>query len=114
MKTILLVDDEDPIRGMLTDFLETEGYKVLQAQDGKEALDLFSSEVNIVVSDFNMPKMNGAELFWAIRKINPEIKFFLISGYFNPKQVSLIIDAGARFIQKPFQLEEVLHEIKNR
>ena len=93
-------------RYLLVELLREEGYTVIEAEDGKDALDKFDTDVDVIISDFNMPKMNGAELFWATQNVN--VKFILTSGHFDPIQVGAVIDAGASFVGKPFRLEEIL------
>lgn len=111
-KTILVVDDDSIIRDFLVDFLRLEGYLVLQAENGEAALKLFSANnVDLIIADFNMPNMNGAELFWAIQNIR-HTRYVLISGYFDPIQVSTVIDAGAEFVEKPFQLQDLLQVVE--
>jgi len=109
-ETILFVDDEDIIIDVAREMLEILGYKVLVAQTGEEAVRLYQEhqdEIALVIQDMVMPGMNGADIFKAIRKINPEVKVILASGYVMNKQIAAVMDAGCRaFMQKPFRLEE--------
>ena len=63
-------------RYLLVELLREEGYTVIEAEDGKDALDKFDTDVDVIISDFNMPKMNGAELFWATQNVNEIVKPF--------------------------------------
>ncbi len=82
--TILVVDDEPEIRSLIADFLEDdEGYTVLTAEDGVDALEnvLPHNTVNLVLSDINMPRMKGFELLNEVRESYPDIKRVLITAY---------------------------------
>ena len=82
MPTILIVDDERTIRMMLTDYLE-ESYTILGAEDGLQALAVLAEhrEVDLVISDINMPGMNGIELLRVVREKYPKVKTSLITAY---------------------------------
>ena len=82
---ILLVDDNRDGLLVRCSLLEEVGYSVLSAHNGEEGLKLFSStEVDVVVTDYRMPRMNGVELIQKIRKVNPNIRVILLSGFVEP------------------------------
>jgi DNA-binding NtrC family response regulator len=108
--TILIVDDEAMIRNLLEKILSKEGYKILMAKDGQEALDILSnSKVEIVISDMKMPRMNGLELLKHIKKDRPEIGVVIMTGYGDTYTVKDALLLGAdEYITKPFKSYEML------
>ena len=113
---ILLVDDEEVILQVAAQLLEKLGYTVFMAQNGREALDLYSQkagEIDLVVLDLIMPVMGGGETFQSLKKINPRVKVLLASGYSISGLAQEILDQGCRgFIQKPFDLKEISVKIR--
>lgn len=108
--TILLVDDDEDFRLMTIESLEMDGYRVLSACSGEEALSLFSryhDAINLIVLDMIMPGMGGAETFDAIRNISHDVKILICSGYSVDGEASDLLKKGAcGFIQKPFNISE--------
>ena len=106
---VLVVDDEAMIRNLLEKILAKEGYNILQAQDGKMALDIVNSQkVDIVVSDMNMPGMDGLELLKYIKKNRPEIGVVMMTGEGDEYTVKDALLAGAdEYIAKPFESFEI-------
>jgi CheY-like chemotaxis protein len=99
-EVILVVDDEPVVRNIVRALLQAEGYFVLAACDGKEALELsrsFSGTIHALVSDIQMPHLTGVELRETILRERPDIKVLLISG-----QMDSPLD-GIPFLAKPFQ-----------
>ena len=97
---ILLVDDEVMIRNVARISLEADGYFILTAHDGEEALHIsreFPGTIHAVLSDVNMPKMDGLELREWILKERPGIPILLMTGY-----ADAALPAGAAFLAKPF------------
>jgi DNA-binding NtrC family response regulator len=114
--TILVVDDEDSVRLVLSKSLEVLGYKVLTAENGSSALEIFnqvSNEISLVVMDMIMPNMPGQELFFALKRINNEVKVLISSGYASDHNIQLLLENGALgLIQKPFSVDELGEKIK--
>jgi PAS domain S-box-containing protein len=116
--TILLVDDEDPVREVAQIILERLGFRVLAATDGREAVKLFrnhSKEIVCVLLDLTMPHMDGEEAYRELRKIRDDVRVILASGY-NEQEITRRFDGKglAGFIAKPFQvaaLREKLREV---
>ncbi|HEX7415835.1 MAG TPA: response regulator [Smithellaceae bacterium] len=115
---ILLVDDEPMILNVGRKILETLGYTIITAQDGTSAIELYKQSkksIDLVILDMVMPEMGGGEVFDEIKKINPEVKVLLSSGYSLNGQASRIINRGCvGFIQKPFTIRDIssqLHKI---
>ncbi|GFO63632.1 response regulator [Geomonas paludis] len=100
-KTILLVDDEPQIRSMMFALLVNRGYKVIQAADGLDALEKFKvnpQEIDLVVTDIIMPRLDGLSSIKIMRTITPSIKVLLMSGYAAEQPPP----DGVSFIMKPF------------
>ena len=90
-ETILIIEDEVGVRAIIRMFLESQGYSVLTAECGPVGLALYrqnSDSVQVVIIDARMPGMDGVEVMWALREINPEVRIVVISG---------IIGAAGRF-----------------
>jgi CheY-like chemotaxis protein len=114
--TILVADDEEHVRSTVKRILEHQGFSVLLAGDGLEALALFRRNPNairVVLTDLTMPHMSGEELFRELRLARPDIHVVLMSGY-NEQQVSnLFAGKGlAGFVQKPFRVDDLVSAIR--
>ena len=116
-ETILLVDDEEVILEVGEMMLEELGYSVLTANGGRAAIDIFREHRNtiqLVVLDMIMPGLNGGATFDEIRKIDPQARVLLSSGYSVNGQAQKILDAGCSgFIQKPFGFDEFSDTIRS-
>ncbi len=110
-KTIMTVDDSASVRQMVSLTLKDAGYTVIEACDGKDALAKLSGPVDMIVTDLNMPNMNGSELIRAVRA-TPQYKFTPIVMLTTESQASAKEDgkaAGATgWIVKPFKPEQLL------
>jgi len=108
---VLLVDDEQMILDVGGQMLETLGYQVLTAPNGKEAIKLFElhqDHIVLVILDMIMPVMGGSETFDKLKSMHPNLKVLLSSGYAVDGQASDILKRGCNgFIQKPFNLEQL-------
>ncbi|MGL1903769.1 MAG: PAS domain S-box protein [Fibrobacterales bacterium] len=108
---VLLVDDEELIRITAKDSLEDMGYTVFLAENGLEALDLFTQkhlEIDVVIMDMIMPVMNGSEAFFKMKEIDAYCSIIISSGYTKDENLNELREAGlAGFIQKPFRNEEL-------
>jgi len=109
--TILLVDDEEMIVEVGGEMLESLGYTVLESPNGETAIDIYQARrdrIDLVILDMIMPGMSGGETFDRIKKINPDARILLASGYSINGQASAIMQRGCDgFIQKPFNLLEL-------
>jgi two-component system cell cycle sensor histidine kinase/response regulator CckA len=116
IESVLLVDDEEMIIDVGRLMLETMGYRVLIAKNGKEALSVYQKnkdQVDIVILDIIMPDMGGGITYDRLKEINPHIKVLLSSGYSIDGEASEILDRGCNgFIQKPFSLKQLSLEIR--
>ncbi|MEW5722087.1 MAG: PAS domain S-box protein [Thermodesulfobacteriota bacterium] len=115
-ETILLVDDEKAILEMGRQMLTRFGYKTLTARSGEEALELYvasANRVDLVVMDLGMPGMGGRQCLERLRKIRPEAKVIIASGYADQSQVKECLEAGASgFIAKPYRLADLLVTVR--
>jgi two-component system, cell cycle sensor histidine kinase and response regulator CckA len=101
-ETILLVEDEAPIRSIVYLTLESEGYHILEAEDGEQALAIAEAHqgpIHLLISDMLMPELDGLGLAQRLQADRPELRVLLMSGYISEM---LVLHAGLDFIQKPF------------
>jgi PAS domain S-box-containing protein len=109
--TILVVDDEDTIRAVAARMLESLGFRVLLASDGREALTLYAerrAEIVGVLMDLTMPHLDGEETFRELRRLDPMVRVLLMSGYNEQDAIARFVGKGlAGFIQKPFNMEDL-------
>ncbi len=114
--TVLLVDDEEIIIEVSEQLLKRLGYNVLTALNGKEAIKAYQENrdrIDIVVLDMIMPEMGGGETYDGIKKMNPNVKVLLSSGYSLDGRATEILDRGCNgFIQKPFNLEGLSRKLR--
>jgi PAS domain S-box-containing protein len=115
-ETILIVEDEEMLRELLSSLFEEHGYRVLAAKDGAEGVELFKTnagKIAVVLSDMGLPKLGGWEMFQEMRAVDPEVKAILASGYFDPNLKMTMMKAGAKdFIQKPYISAAVLTRVR--
>jgi DNA-binding response OmpR family regulator len=111
--TILLVDDEDSIQKLLAYPLEREGYRVLQARDGVEALEQFASErVDLVVLDIMLPKLDGLEVCKRLRA-ESEVPIIMLTARDDELDKVLGLELGADdYITKPFSIREFRSRVR--
>jgi CheY-like chemotaxis protein len=115
-ETVLVVEDEPPLRRLISVSLEKRGYTVLAAEDGTEAIRILEnnrSEIDLVVSDIMMPKLNGLELRKKAILLRPEMRFLFISGYAEDtigRTAHLPQDAG--YLEKPFLTIELARKVR--
>jgi len=106
---VLVVDDERPVRSLAKRMLTRLGFDALFANDGREAVDLYAErrgEVDFVLLDLTMPNMNGEEALHELRRVDPDIRVILSSGYTEQEIAARFEGKGlAGFIQKPYTLE---------
>ena len=114
--TVLLVDDEGTIRELGTEMLQELGFDVLTAGNGREALEIFNpkkDEIACVILDLTMPRMDGEETFRELRRIKPDVRVVLSSGYNEQEVTQKFIGKGlAGFIQKPYRMAELGRKLR--
>ena len=110
--TILVVDDEKEILSYVTEILSGEGYKLLTAGTAEEGLDLFqknSAEIDLLLTDFALPRMNGQEMYCEISSIRKDLKVLYMSGYAD----RILGSDDLPFIQKPFSQENLMELVEH-
>jgi len=113
--SIFVVDDEEVIRDVSRKVLEREGFKVITASNGTEALQIYRENwknISIVILDLVMPDLSGEEVYKELCKINKKVKVIFASGYAPEDRDELKNFSYNRFIQKPFRPEELIKEVK--
>ncbi len=107
--SVLIVDDEEMMRTLLEKILAREGYKILTAEDGVAALEVLNAhEVDLVISDMKMPRMNGFELLKHIKQEYPQTGVIIMTAYGDTYTVKDALLLGAdEYITKPFKSYEI-------
>jgi PAS domain S-box-containing protein len=115
-ETVLLVEDDKALRAVACRVMRKHGYQVIEAQDGREALEICGrsdGRIHIVVTDMVMPEMSGAELAQRIEARHPGIKVLLMSGYTRDATVrQSIMYEGSGFIEKPFTPDDLAAKMR--
>jgi signal transduction histidine kinase/CheY-like chemotaxis protein len=113
---ILVIDDEEDVAEIIEKMVVTIGYKVSKVFNGKEAVEFYEKkwkEIGVVIIDMVMPGMGGEEIYGMLKKINPNIKVIISSGYSMNHAINNVIKDGAKvFLQKPFNLDEIAKQIQ--
>ena len=115
-ETILLIEDEAVVRDFTKALLGKKGYNVLSAEDGEDGISVYRTNrdtIDLVLLDMIMPKKNGAEVFYELRKMNPDVKVIIVSGFSMDYQARQLLKDGANaFIQKPYRTDKLLFAIR--
>ena len=114
--TILVIEDNDGTRRLLTMLLEDEGYQVISYQTAEEALNYIASRppLEVVISDLRLPDGSGLQVLWALRKISPDSAFMLITGYASIETAVEAINEGAfTYHVKPLDIEALKVSVRN-
>ena len=115
-ETILLAEDDDSARKLVRSILQDYGYRILEAQDGEEAVRLFEQHegpIHLLLTDVVMPGMNGRELAGRLQPLKPEMKVLFMSGYTDNAIVQHgVLEPGMSFIQKPFTPKDLASEVR--
>ncbi len=114
--TVLVVDDEEMVRGLAEAVLQDAGLEVLTAADGEEGLETFrrhADEISVVLLDMTMPKLNGEETLAELRKLSPEVRVVLTSGY-TEQDADRHVSGSPRigFIQKPYLPADLIAKVR--
>jgi two-component system NtrC family response regulator len=106
---ILVIDDEAAQRDILTGYLKKKGYKIFSASSGKEGIEIVNTNpVDIILSDFKMPDLNGVEVLEQVKKLNPEISFVIVTAFGTVENAVKAMRLGAfDYISKPVDLDEL-------
>lgn len=115
-EVVLIVDDEPSVRAPIARYLKNSGYYVLEAHDGEDALGVmqeYHSPIHLVVTDINMPEMNGKELTELLRGWYPALRVLYISGVSSAGLGSVgIHDDGTGFLPKPFSMHKLSEMVR--
>ena len=116
-QTILLVEDEEMLRELGVAILEGEGYRVIAAKDGVEAVEFFEAnrdEIGLVICDLGLPRLGGREAFFKMKESKPAVRVIIASGYLEPVIRSDMLKAGVLdTIQKPYDFNVLLAKIRS-
>ncbi len=114
---IMIVDDEDFVTLLAQRVLTDEGYRVVTAKDGFQALDIYKKlgdKIELVILDFTMPIMDGSEVFNELRMINPQVPVVLSSGFTEQDKLKWMLAKGLRgFIPKPYTQQKLLLQVRS-
>jgi len=115
-ETILVVEDEEDLRELLASMLHDYGYTILVARDGMEALERYRrhrQDIQLVITDMDLPKINGAAVSQAILSDNPGTRIILISGFLEAALKNSILESGVReFVAKPYTMAQILQIVR--
>jgi len=115
-ETILIVEDDDALRNLAREILELQGYNILDAGNGIEALKVseeHEGEIHLMITDVVMPKMGGRELEERLRPLRPEMKVVYMSGYTDEAIVHHgVLKPGIEFLQKPLRSESLKRKVR--
>ena len=115
-ETILLVEDEDSVRKMTRSVLVSQGYHILEAENGKDAIDLVARHegpIAALITDVVMPGMSGRDLAVHIQQMRPRIRVLYMSGYTDDAVIRHgILGAVSNFLQKPFSPQELARKLR--
>ena len=116
-RTIMLVEDEEMLRDLGVMMLESDGYRVIAAKDGIEAVEMFENhadEIGLVVCDLGLPRLGGRDVFLRMKEIKPSVRAIVASGYLEPGLRSEILRAGVLdTVQKPYDFREMMEKIRS-
>jgi CheY-like chemotaxis protein len=118
METILVAEDQPELRWMICQFLQERGYSVLEAKDGRDAVELaeqYNSVIDVVLTDVVMPFLRGPEVARRISESRPQIKVIFMSGYTEGEVIpegQISWDGKAALLQKPFELDLLAVKIR--
>jgi CheY-like chemotaxis protein len=115
--TVLVVEDERAMVQLLGTGLSQEGYGVLTARDGADAIDVYQrhrSDIDVILLDLGLPKVSGLDVIRTVRKLNEDVKIIVATGYLEPELKSELIAAGVNeCIQKPYVIPDILGRISH-
>jgi len=115
-ETILFVEDEQSVRELVSEYLSARGYRVLDASDGQQALEIaaaHSGKIQLLITDVVMPRLSGRELAARLAATRPDLKVLYISGYTDDSVFRHgVLQGGMDFMQKPFNLKALAAKIR--
>ena len=115
-ETVLLVEDEESVRQLVRETLESKGYTVMEAENGEEGLKIAESHngpIHMMITDVVMPGISGRELAKRLMQVRPETKVLYLSGYTEDAIVHQgVLETGTAFLQKPFTLQTLSRKVR--
>jgi len=115
-ETILIVDDEEYVRDLASRILNRAGYRVITAEDGPQAMEIYGKErnsISLVILDLIMPKVGGRRLLEQLLQVAPDIKVLIATGYSDATNRDELLHAGAKgFVGKPFEMAQLLKAVR--
>jgi CheY-like chemotaxis protein len=113
--TVLVVEDEEDMVRLLKKRLSLEGYCILAATDGEEAIELYKkhkAEIDVVLLDLGLPKVTGVDVIPRLKEHNPAVRIIIATGYLQPELKAEILQAGVMdCIHKPYSIDEVIEKL---
>lgn len=112
-KTVLVIDDEAPVREAVSDVMEVLGIRVMAVDNGRAGIALYQekmNEIDLVLLDLSMPGMSGKETLTSLRHLNPMVKVLLSSGY-SAEDLIPPTDAVTGFLQKPYNVDNLIRQV---
>ena len=114
--TIMVAEDEAPMRGLLERVLKQQNFRVLLASDGEQAIRLYRSnkqQIDVVLLDVDLPKIGGLDVFLDMKTQNPDVQVIVVSGYLTPNVKAKLSAAGVEhFLAKPYSLGQVVEDVR--
>src|SRR4029077_8696032 len=115
--TVLVVENEQFVLDLLEKVLSEGGYQVLLAADGQEAIENYcrhKTEIDVVLLDVGLPKVDGANVFYKMKSENSDVRVIIVSGYLEPDLRTKLQQAGVQhFIDKPYMLDQLVETIQS-
>jgi two-component system cell cycle sensor histidine kinase/response regulator CckA len=116
-ETILLTDDEPLVRNLIATLLNNQGYTVLEASNGSEALQVVrehaNDKIDLLLTDIAMPQMDGVQLSTEFRRLFPQAKIILMSGYTEESKLQRVMaEPNVEFIGKPFKPQTLMYKVR--
>lgn len=114
---VMVVDDEEFICMLAQRFLTDEGYRVITARDGFQAVEMYGKlrdQIALIILDFTMPVMDGADVFAELLEINPKVPVVLSSGFAEQGRLQNMLARGLRgFIPKPYTMQKLVSQVRS-
>ncbi|MEY2556235.1 MAG: two-component system, cell cycle sensor histidine kinase and response regulator CckA, partial [Verrucomicrobiota bacterium] len=114
---LLLIEDEPDVADLASEMLAEEGYRVVIAHDGFEALKIYEQmgkQIGLVILDYFLPVIDGDAVFEELRSINPKVNVVLSSGFAEQTKIASMLAQGLRgFIPKPYSREKLLEQVRS-
>jgi two-component system cell cycle sensor histidine kinase/response regulator CckA len=115
--TVLVAENEQFVLRLLEKVLSEGGYQVLLAADGQEAIETYcrhKTEIDVVLLDVGLPKVDGANVFYKMKSENSDVRVIIVSGYLEPDLRTKLQQAGVQhFIDKPYMLDQLVETIQS-